>query len=62
MSMGDKLTGRVKQAAGDLLDDAGLRKEGRDEEAKGQAKDEAARHEEAAAQKEREAAALDDKP
>ncbi len=36
----DKITGRVKQAAGDLADDAGLRQEGRKEERKGEAKDE----------------------
>lgn len=36
----DKLTGRLKKAAGDLLDDAGLRNEGRKEERKGKAKEE----------------------
>jgi uncharacterized protein YjbJ (UPF0337 family) len=35
----DKITGRVKQAAGDLADDAGLRQEGRKEERKGEAKE-----------------------
>jgi uncharacterized protein YjbJ (UPF0337 family) len=29
MGIVDKLTGRVKQAAGDLADDASLRREGR---------------------------------
>ena len=40
MSFTDKITGRVKKAAGDLADDASLRRKGRDEERKGEAKDE----------------------
>jgi uncharacterized protein YjbJ (UPF0337 family) len=36
----DKVTGRVKQAAGDLADDASLRREGKQEERKGDAKEE----------------------
>jgi uncharacterized protein YjbJ (UPF0337 family) len=40
MGIVDKLTGRVKQAAGDLADDSSLRREGRQEERKGEAKDE----------------------
>ena len=40
MSLLDKLTGRAKKAAGDLTDDAGLRKQGRREERKGEAKEE----------------------
>jgi len=59
MSMGDKITGRVKKAAGDLLDDASTRRQGEKEERKGEAKDEAARHEEAAEAKQQEAANLD---
>jgi uncharacterized protein YjbJ (UPF0337 family) len=39
MSITDKITGHIKQAAGDLADDASLRREGRQEEAKGEAKD-----------------------
>ena len=39
MGITDKLTGRVKKAAGDLTDDASLRREGRKEERKGEAKD-----------------------
>lgn len=39
-SLGDKITGRVKKAAGDLTDDAGLRKAGAEEERKGEAKEE----------------------
>jgi uncharacterized protein YjbJ (UPF0337 family) len=46
----DKITGRVKKAAGDLTDDASLRQEGRREEKKGEAKEEAARAEERAAE------------
>jgi ADP-heptose:LPS heptosyltransferase/uncharacterized protein YjbJ (UPF0337 family) len=42
MGITDKLTGRVKQAAGDLAGDASLRREGRDEERKGEAMDELA--------------------
>ena len=42
MSLTDKVTGRVKKAAGDLADDASLRREGRDEERKGEAKEELA--------------------
>jgi uncharacterized protein YjbJ (UPF0337 family) len=40
MSILDKITGRAKKAAGDLADDASLRREGRQEERKGEAKDE----------------------
>ena len=42
MSLTDKVTGRIKKAAGDLADDASLRREGRQEERKGEAKDELA--------------------
>jgi uncharacterized protein YjbJ (UPF0337 family) len=50
MTMGitDKITGRAKKAAGDLTDDASLRRDGRKEERKGEAKDELARSEEQA--------------
>ncbi|TMK40879.1 MAG: CsbD family protein [Actinobacteria bacterium] len=40
MSIIDKITGRTKKAAGDLADDPSLRREGRREEAKGEAKEE----------------------
>ena len=40
MGLQDKITGRVKQAAGDLLGDENLRARGLREERKGQAKDE----------------------
>jgi len=40
MSILDKITGRAKKAAGDIADDPSLRREGRQEERKGEAKDE----------------------
>ena len=40
MSIFDKITGRAKKAAGDLVDDPSLRREGRKEERKGEAKEE----------------------
>jgi uncharacterized protein YjbJ (UPF0337 family) len=40
MSILDKITGRAKKAAGDLTDDASLKREGRREERKGETKDE----------------------
>jgi uncharacterized protein YjbJ (UPF0337 family) len=43
MGITDKITGRVKQAVGDLTDDAETRREGAQEERKGEAKDELAR-------------------
>jgi uncharacterized protein YjbJ (UPF0337 family) len=42
MGILDKITGRTKKAAGDLSGDAGLRREGRQEERKGEAKEELA--------------------
>jgi uncharacterized protein YjbJ (UPF0337 family) len=48
MGITDKIPGRFKKAAGDLADDPSLRREGRQEERKGEAKDElAAAHEKA---------------
>ena len=55
----DKITGRVKKAAGDLTDSASLRQEGRKEEQKGEAKEDAARAQEHADQKAAEAADLE---
>ena len=40
MGITDKISGRVKKAAGDLADDPSLRREGRQEERKGEAKEE----------------------
>ena len=42
MSIKDKITGRAKQAAADLKDDPELHREGRQEERKGEAKEELA--------------------
>jgi uncharacterized protein YjbJ (UPF0337 family) len=61
MSLTDKVTGRVKKAAGDLTDDASLRREGKQEERKGDAKDELAREQERADQKAEEVANLERK-
>ena len=46
MGITDKVTGRIKKAAGDLADDASLRREGRQEEPKGEAKEELSRERE----------------
>jgi uncharacterized protein YjbJ (UPF0337 family) len=59
MSLKDKITGRIKKAAGDLTDDASLRREGRKEERKGEAKDELAAAHETADRKAEEVANLE---
>lgn len=61
MGLMDKITGRTKKAAGDVTDSASLRQQGRKEEEKGEAKEDAARAQEQADQKSREAADLDRK-
>ena len=61
MGLWDKITGRTKKAAGDLADDASLRREGREEERKGEAKDELAGAQERADQKADEVANLERK-
>jgi len=48
MGLTDKVTGRVKKAVGDLTDDASTRREGQQEEQKGEAKDDLARTQEQA--------------
>jgi uncharacterized protein YjbJ (UPF0337 family) len=51
MGLKDKLTGRLKQAAGDLKGDEALRRQGADEERKAEAEDELeAAHEQASDQ------------
>ena len=50
MGLTDKITGRVKKAAGDVTDNASLRQQGRKEERKGEAKEQQARAEEKAAE------------
>ncbi len=59
MGITDKLSGRVKQAAGDLAGDESLRRRGADEERKADAKDEMARAEEHADRKADEVADLE---
>ena len=61
MSIKDKITGRAKQAAGDHADDESLHREGRQEERKGEAKDELARNQERADAKADEVANLERK-
>jgi uncharacterized protein YjbJ (UPF0337 family) len=61
MSLTDKISGRIKKAAGDLADDASLRHEGRQEERKGEAKDELADAHEKADRKAEEVANLERK-
>jgi uncharacterized protein YjbJ (UPF0337 family) len=57
----DKLSGRAKQAAGDITDDASLRNQGKREERKGEKKDELNRAEERADEKADEVADLERK-
>ena len=59
MGILDKITGRAKKAAGDVADDPSLRRQGRQEERKGEAKDDLARSEERADQKADEVADLE---
>ena len=61
MSIVDKITGRVKKAAGDLADDPSMRREGAREERKGEAKEERDRAHERADLKSEEVADLERK-
>ena len=61
MSITDKITGRLKKAAGDLADDPSIRREGAREERKGEAKEERDRAHERADQKSEEVANLERK-
>jgi uncharacterized protein YjbJ (UPF0337 family) len=61
VSLTDKITGKLKQAAGDVADDPSLRREGKQEQRKGDAKDELARTEERADRKAEEVADLERK-
>ena len=61
MSLFDKLTGRAKKAAGDLADDASLRREGRKEERKGEAKEDLGHAEERVEEKAQEVGDLERK-
>lgn len=51
MGFTDKITGRAKQAVGDLTGDKSTKREGKNEERKGQAKDELAGQQEKAERK-----------
>lgn len=59
MSLIDKASGRVKKAAGDLAGDEDLKRQGRLEERKGEAKDELHRADEEADRKADEVAELE---
>ena len=59
MGIIDKITGRAKKAAGDIVDDPSLRREGRKEERKGEAKEELARTQDKADRKAEEVANLE---
>ena len=61
MSIVDKITGRVKKAAGDLADDPSMRRQGSREERKGEAKEERDRAHERADLKSEEVADLERK-
>jgi uncharacterized protein YjbJ (UPF0337 family) len=61
MGITDKVTGRVKQATGDLLGDEGTKRQGVREERKGEAKEEATEAEAEASEKRQEAANLERK-
>jgi uncharacterized protein YjbJ (UPF0337 family) len=59
MALGDKLKGRAKEAAGDLVDDAELRRKGRLQQREAEARDDLARTEEEADRKAEEVADLE---
>jgi uncharacterized protein YjbJ (UPF0337 family) len=61
MGITDKITGRFKKAAGDLADDPSLRRQGRQEERKGEAKEELATAQDKADRKAEEVANLERK-
>jgi uncharacterized protein YjbJ (UPF0337 family) len=61
MGILDKLTGRAKQAAGDLSDDPSLRRQGKREERKGEKKQQLDRTQEKADQQAEEVADLERK-
>ena len=61
MGLMDKITGRAKKAAGDVTGDSGLRREGRQEERKGEAKEDLAQAEDRADAKADEVADLERK-
>lgn len=61
MGILDKVTGRAKQAAGDVMDDGSLRRQGKREERKGEKKEELDRAQERTEEKAEEVADLERK-
>jgi uncharacterized protein YjbJ (UPF0337 family) len=61
MGILDKITGKAKQAAGDITDDASLRRQGKREERKGEKKEELDHAQERADEKADEVADLERK-
>lgn len=61
MGILDKITGRAKQAAGDLTDDPSMRRQGKREEQKGEKKEELDRAQSKADEKAEEVADLERK-
>ena len=61
MSILDKITGRTKKAAGDVTGDGSLRRDGQNEERKGEAKEDLARADEKADAKAEEVSNLERK-
>ena len=59
MAKGDKLKGRIQEAAGDLIDDPEVRRDGRLKQREAEAREELARAEDAADAKAREVAELE---
>jgi uncharacterized protein YjbJ (UPF0337 family) len=59
MAKGEKLKGRIKEAAGDLIDDAEIRRKGRLQQEEAEARDDLARAEEEADRKAEEVADLE---
>jgi uncharacterized protein YjbJ (UPF0337 family) len=59
MSIGDKIKGRVKEAAGDLAGDAELRRDGRQTQKKAEAREDLARAQDEADRKADEVADLE---
>jgi uncharacterized protein YjbJ (UPF0337 family) len=56
MGLLDKILGRGKKAAGDVMGDSSMRREGAAQEREGAAEDRAAKHEELAAEQRQQAA------
>lgn len=61
MGITDKITGRAKQAAGDVTGDSSLRRKGKDEERKGEKKEQLDRAQDRADEKADEVADLERK-